>query len=222
MKNLMNICKMLPLFLLVLGSCKEKSADPVSTEITTNDLTNYYLVAEHKTGGNRLAIMSFTQEGEVVKSAAHLQGLLRINEVKVENSTFKFDYNSNGESVYTFTLRKDASGNLQLQSYDFTYKGAAGQLSQAVLVKKTDALPIMNKTYWVETLGFKIEMDGNQPVLQWIDGKRFASYTLDSYGFKTNKDEYMGVVVPNWNFNGKNVAGMLVESGDQVVMGISK
>ena len=222
MKNLINICKMLPVLLLVLGSCKEKSADPVTTEITTNELTDYYLVAEHKTGGNRLAVMSFTKDGDVVKSAAHLHGILRVNEVKVENSTFKFDYNSNGESVYTFTLRKDAGGKLQLQSYDFNYKGAANQLSQAVLVKKTDALPIMNKTFWVETLGFKIEMDGNQPVLQWIDGKRYASYTLENYGFKTNQDEYMGVVVTNWNFNGKNLPGMLVEVGDQVVMGISK
>ena len=108
---------MLPVLLLVLGSCKEKSADPITTEITTNELTDYYLVAEHKTGGNRLAVMSFNKDGDVVKSAAHLHGILRINEVKVENSTFKFDYNSNGESVYTFTLRKDAGRKLQHKSY---------------------------------------------------------------------------------------------------------
>ena len=222
MKNLINICKMLPILLLVLGSCKEKSTDPVNTELSINDLTNYYLVVENKAGDKRLGVISFIAEGNTVKASAHFQGALRVHEATLENAVFRFDYNSNGASVYTFTFRKDASGNLQLQSQDLTASGVAGQLSQAVLVKKSDALPIMNKTFWVESVGFKIEMDGNQPVLQWIDGKRYASYTLENYGFKTNQDEYMGVVVPNWNFNGKNLPGMLVEVGDQVVMGISK
>lgn len=222
MKNLLNFGTLL-LLLAVMTSCPgPKSAEPENTVITASELADYYLIAEHKSGGNKLIAISFVRDGNIVKASAHLQGLLRVHEATVENSVFRFDFNSNGESLYTFTLRKEANGSLQLQSYDFTYKGAPDQLSQAVLVKRTDALPIMNKTYWVETLGFKMEMDGNQPVLLWIDGKRYASYTLDNYGFKTNKDEFMGVGVLNWNFNGKNVPGMLVETGDQVIMGVSK
>ncbi|HEV7379369.1 MAG TPA: hypothetical protein VGN64_06220 [Dyadobacter sp.] len=222
MKNLINLCVLI-LTVMVMTSCPgPESPAPDNTEITTNDLANYYLVAEHKTGGNRLIVMSFAMHGDVMKSSAHLQGALRVNEIKVENSTFKFDYNSNGESMYTFTLRKDASGNLQLQSYDFTYNGVTNQLSQAVLVKKSDAPAIINKTFWVDALGFKIEMEGSQHVLQWIDGKRYASYTLDNYGFKTNADELMGVVVPAWTINGKNLPGMLVESGDKVTLGVLK
>lgn len=219
MRNLLNI-SMLLLFLAGMTSCPgPKDAEPENTAITANELADYYLIGERKTSGNKLVAISFVRDGNIVKASAHLQGSLRVLEATVENSIFRLDFNSNGEYVYTFTLRKDANGSLQLQSYDFSYKGTPGQLSQAVLVKRTDALPIMNKTFWVETLGFKLEMDGNQPVLQWIDGKRYASYTLDNYGFKTNKDEFMGAVVPNWNFNGKNLSGMLIETGDQVIMG---
>lgn len=222
MRNLLNI-SMLLLFLVAMTSCPgPKEAEPENTAITANELADYYLIAEHKSGGNRLVAMSFVREGNIVKASAHLQGGLRVHEATVENSIFRFDYNTNGESLYTFTLRKEANGTLQLQSYDFTYKGVPGQLSQAVLVKKSEALPIMNKTFWIETLGFKLEMEGNQTVLQWIDGKRYASYTLDNYGFKTNKDEFMGVVVPNWNFKGTILPGMLVETGDQVMMGVMK
>ena len=220
MKNLINICKMLPILFLVLGSCKEKSTDPEN--ITVSELADYYLVAEHKTGGNKLLVLSFTKDGNVVKANGHLQGLLRIHEASVENGTFNFDYNSDGKSMYSFDFEKGSDGNLKLKSYDFTYNGASDQLSQAVLVKKTDAFLFTNKLFWVLALAFQIETPNNTEVLQWLDGKRFPVYRLDNFGFKSNNDEFLGVLVPDWKINGQSAKVMLVERGDSVFIGITE
>lgn len=220
MKNLIHICKMLPILILVFGSCKEKSPEPVDTTVSIAEMVDYYIVAEHKTGGNKLIVLSFAKDGNIVNASAHIQGGLRIHEASLDNGTFKFDYNSNGNSVYTFVLEKDANGKMRLKSYDFVYNGAGSQLSHALVVKKSDMTPILNKSFWVKTLGFKLVTEENRDVLQWTDGKRYAAYKLDNFGFKTNQDEFMGIMVPSWT--GQTSPVMLVESGDQVTIGTTE
>ncbi|WP_235159112.1 hypothetical protein [Dyadobacter sp. CY351] len=213
MRNLLNICKMLPILVLVLGSCKTKSPDPQNTPITMSDLADYYLVAEHKTGGNKLTIISFAKDGDVVKADIHLQGMLRILEGTLQGSTLSLDFHSNGQSIYSFELEKNADGSLKLKSYDFIYNGEGNQLSYAVLAKKSDAFSFDNSSFKVNSERLKFIKDNDAETLWWF-GRSYLVYKLANVGFKSNQDELMGAAVPNWRGIAKPV--MLIEQEDKI------
>ena len=213
MKNLMHICKMLPILVLVLAGCKTNSPDPQKTPITMSDLADYYLVAEHKTGGNKLAVISFAKDGDVVKADIHLQGALRVLEGTLQNETLSFDFNANGQAIYSFQLAKNADGSLKLKSYDFVYNGEGDQLSYAILAKKADAFSFDNSTFKVASELFKFSKNNDTETLWWF-GSSYPVYKLANFGFKSNKDELMGAAVPNWQGIAKPV--MLVEEGEKV------
>lgn len=244
MKSLKNTLKLIPvLLLLVLVSCKKKDNTPTpdgenpdgNKSIAASELVDYYIVAEHKTGSNKLLVVYFSQEGNTIKANAHLQGALRVNEVTMSNSKFSIDYNGDGKSIYTFTIVKDADGKLKLNSYDFTYNGAGGQLSYATLAKRTEAIAFANSSFKADDILFKftgtnlqwdirlrksgeIIIPGGQPIVKYdsLPEITLAYYGITNIAFKTNADEFMGVTVPNWK--NVNTPVMLVERTDAVLI----
>lgn len=242
MKSLKNTLKLMPvMLLLVLAGCKKKDSMPTpdgenpdgNKGISASELVDYYIVAEHKTGGNKLLVVYFSQEGNTVKANAHLQGSLRINEVKMGSSKFSIDYNADGKSVYTFTVAKDADGKLKLNAYDFIYNGAGDQLSYATLVKKTEAVAFANSSFKTGDILFKftgtdlqwdvrlrksgeIQIPGGQPIVKYdtLPEVTLPYYGITNIAFKTNADEFMGVIVPGWK--NINTPVMLVERSDAV------
>lgn len=201
--------------LLVLVACKKNSSldKPGDTgkEITTKDLLDYYIVAEHKTGGNKLLVLYFSQEGNVIKSNAHLQGYLRTKEVTIKNSEFNIDYNGDGNSMYSFALEKDATGRLKLKSYDFRYNGVSNQLTYAIMVKRTEALAFTNSSFIADNSTFTFSTDGNSETISWPVASN-PYYKLANIGLKTANDMFLAVTVPSWN--GINTPIMLLEKDD--------
>ena len=212
MKNIKHIYKLMPILLLiVLASCKKKSTIPDASQIAASELLDYYLVAEHVTGVNKLLVLYFTKEGDAVKANAHLQGYFRASEVAIKNSILSIDYNGNGKSMYSFGLEKDAEGNLKLRSYDFQYDGAGNQLAYAIMVKKAEAFAFANLSFKTGNTIFSFTSNGGNEVLNW-PGDPNSYYRLTNIGFKTNNDRFLGVTVPNWN--GVNSPVLLVEKDD--------
>ncbi|MET4081886.1 hypothetical protein ABIB40_001837 [Pedobacter sp. UYP30] len=244
MKNLNNCYKMLPIILLfVLVSCKKNAVkptgdDPVGKEpievkgIGMNELVDYYLVTERKTGNTKLTLMTFTNEGNVTKASVHGVGFLRIKEVAATNSVFSFD--TEGFGTYSYTLEKDANGTIKLKEYSFN---GGTDIAYALLVKKTDAFAIENSSFKAGELLFKI----NNTNVEWDIQKRIVGtktgppplhlvtpiyltgpaeklpyYALVNFGFKTNNSQMIGLTVPAWL--GTNNPVMLVEKAGASVL----
>jgi len=210
MNNLKNTSKMLPVLLLfVLVSCKKKNPQPdaATNEIVTNELLNYYLVAEHKTGPNKLMVAYFNQDGSTVDAQAHLQEhQVRTRAVTIKDRQFNIDFNKDGKSMYNFTLEKDASGNLILKTYDFVYNGEGNQLAHATLIKKVDAPPFDGSNFKMIRSNVPFEMIKDGIPFSFLSGAKSMIWTnrikeyhnLINIGFKTTDDEYMAVMVPGW------------------------
>lgn len=216
MVNLKNMYKLIPiLLLLVFTGCKKKDADASpdsdTNQIAASELLDYYLVAQHKTGGNKLLVLYFTKEGNVINANAHLQGYARIKEVTIQNSVFSIDYNGDGNSVYNFTLEKDAEGKLKLKSYDFKYNGAGNQLNYALMAKKTDAFAFANLSFKAGNTTFKLSTEAGIGIINF-QGDANPYYKLTNIGFKTNNDKFLGVTVPNWS--GITTPTLLLEKDD--------
>lgn len=214
MKNLTGIYKLFPILLLVLfTNCKKKVADPVpnADQIAASELLDYYIVAEHTTGSNKLLVLYFTQEGNVVRANTHLQGYFRAKEVAVQNSAFGIDYNGDGKSVYNFTIKKDAEGKLMLKSYDFAYNGTGNQLAYAIMAKRAEAISFTNLSFKTGNTIFSFTKNGGAEVINWA-GDPHPYYKLINIGFKTNNEKFLGVTVPNWS--GVNTPVMLLEKDD--------
>ncbi|WP_448633957.1 OmpA family protein [Pedobacter panaciterrae] len=156
-------------------------------------------------------MLYFTQEGNVIKANAHLQGYFRAREVVIKNSVITIDYNGDGKSMYTFTLEKDAEGKLKLKSYDFRYNGAANQMAYAIMAKKSEAFSFANLSFKAGNTIFSFTSNGGTEIINW-PGDPGPYYKLTNIGFKTNNDKFLGVTVPNWN--GVNVPAMLLEKDD--------
>ena len=237
MKHLKKIQTMLPLLLLlVFVGCKKNNVTPDNDPgndnpeevkgISMDELLDYYLVTELKSGDTKLAVMYFTKEGDVVKASLHGGGYLRSKEVVATNSTFSF--NSDGFGTYNYTLEKDESGMIKLKSYDFN---GGGDLDYALLIKKTNALPFVNSSFKAGDLLFKLT---SPTTLEWnfqnkiigynvgpppfyiktpiiVNGPELTLpyYSLIDLGFKTNNDQFIGITVPSWKDS--NTPVMLIE-----------
>jgi hypothetical protein len=146
MKSLKTTLKMLSILLvLVSASCKKEeiAPEPIADPITTNQLFDYYIVAEHKTGASKLMVAYFEQVGDKVVVKATRQGrpdyigVTVDHEANVANGLFSIDWNGDGRTaMYRFTIEKDVNGNLKLKTYDFVHNAEGNLLAYAVLAKK--------------------------------------------------------------------------------------
>ncbi|RYF09211.1 MAG: hypothetical protein EOO42_24175 [Flavobacteriales bacterium] len=236
MKNLKNAIKMLPLMLLFLTvSCKKDKVKPevVSDPVTKNDLVDYYIVAQHKTGGHRIMVAYFELNGDVLTVKATRQGAYNVlgvavsHGVTVENGQFSIDWNGDGRtSMYRFTVEKDGNGNLKLKAYDFQFNGEGNLLAYAVLAKKTEALPFDGDDFKMaaHNLPFESVKSGiplsfttfiGSKILFWptrnLENQLDPYDNIISIGF-TTKANLLGVTVPYWK--GINTPIMLIEIED--------
>lgn len=190
-------------WLICFTACKKEKSDQDTQktfqEVLKTTLPDYYIVAQHKSGGNILLSISFTNSGDnIIQGEAHMQGYLRSRPVTINDSGLSYDFNGDGKSVYHFTIEKKEDGTLTLKSFDFVYNAEAGLLSYAGLFKKADAFSFTDAYY---------EADYTIPSFTFENGKfRWSSYNPVDYpgyysigiGFKTNDSQFMGVCVPNW------------------------
>jgi len=236
--TLKNAIKMLPvMLLLLLVSCKKEEAEstPVAelVAITPKELSDYYIVAEHKTGGHRMMVAYFELNGSTLMVHATRQGIHNnvgvavSHAVTIENGQFSIDWNGDGRtSMYRFTMEKDASGKLQLKAYDFEFNGEGKLLSFAILAKKTEALPFEGHDFKMvaSNLPFETVKNGiplsittfvESEILFW-PSRNFEDQ-IDPYGNIINigfitKANLLGVTVPYWK--GINTPIMLIEIDD--------
>lgn len=229
MKNLKNALKILPLLLfLVLVSCKKKNAAPdaVAEEIAAKELLDYYIVAEHAIGPNKLMILYFTEDNMAIKAQAHLLDGNKIINVDVKKSAFSIDYFGDGKAVYNFVVERDATGKLILKSYSFNFNGQGNELAYATMVK-TRAAPIFtglsykmipsnvpfNMINTGTPFSIKPRSSSDRGALLWGSSGPYFS-ELINIGFKTVDGAYMAVSLPNWKSIDKPI--MLLERKNEL------
>lgn len=242
MKNLKNALKMLSVvLLLILVSCKKEEVTPnpapVVNAVTSTDLLDYYIVAEHKTGGHRMMVAYFEASGNKVMVKATRQGIYKNigvavdHEAIIENGRVSIDWNGDGRtSMYRFNVEKDSNGKLILKTYDFEFNGEKNLLAYAILAKKTEALTFEDHDFKMAASGLPFETVKNgiplsfmrflgNKVIFWptrnIDSQMDPYMNLINIGFIT-KTNALGVTVPYWK--GINTPVMLLEIDDLLFM----
>ena len=229
MKNFKNALKILPvLLLLVFVSCKKKDATPDAAveEIATKELLDYYIVAEHAIGSNKLMVLYFTEDNMAIKAQAHLLEGNKIINVVLKKSAFSIDYYGDGKAVYNFVVERDATGKLILKSYSFNFNGQGNELAYATMIK-TRAAPIFtglsykmmpshapfNTINTGTPFSIKPRSSGDAGALLWGGvGPYFSE--LINIGFKTVDGAYMAVSLPNWKSIDKPI--MLLERKNEL------
>lgn len=225
MNNLKNAQKILPiLLLLALVSCKKK--DEVAKEVATKELLDYYIVAEHAIGPNKMMILYFTEDNTAIKAQAHLFESNKVINVEAKKSAFSIDYYGDGKAVYNFVVERDATGKLILKSYSFNYNGQGNELACATMVK-TRAAPIFTSLSYkmipsnapfntINTgipFSIKARSSSDRGALLWNNvGPYFSE--LINIGFKTVDGSYMAVSLPNWKNIDKPI--MLLERKNEL------
>lgn len=242
MKTLKNAITGLALFtmLLIVGCKKDKinadGQEPGKTNaISVEELENYYIVSELKTGGIKMALIYFTKEGGTVKANLHFRGVLRSAEAKITDGKFNFDYNNDGQGVFTYELEKTSNGLISLKSYQYINKTNATQgLNYSLLATKETSSAFSNSSYKIGNLLFNVT---NKNIIEWnialretvqvINGVPFPIfntapeftkpiYNLANIGFKSNDDDIFAVAVPKWKET--NTPLLLVEKNGTAIM----
>jgi len=215
------------MLIATLTACKKDKTDPNdpnnpenAQQVTKADLLPYYIVAERKTGDQKLAVMTFTQDGTGIKVNLHRQGYLRSIAADVADNTLSFDLDGTGTYIYRFALEKNATGLLTLKSYQYTDKSNTAQgFEFAVLANTAAAQNYENADFKTGTLLFRftaaktIDWDIKErqvgtkyyppPINQTLPVTGIAPevsvpyYALATGSFKANND-FIGAVVPNW------------------------
>lgn len=240
MKSLRTTLKMLSILLvLASASCKKEDVapEPIVDPITTNELLDYYIVAEHKTGGHRMMVGYFERSGNTIMVKATRQGIYKNigvavdHGVTIENGSFSIDWNEDGRTaMYRFSVEKDTNGSLKLKTYDFEFNGEKNNLAYAILAKKTEALPFEDHDFKMAASNLPFETVKNgiplsvtkflgNKIIFWptrnIDTQVDPYANLINIGFIT-KANVLGVTVPYWK--GINTPIMLIEIDDLLFM----
>ncbi|WP_316846633.1 hypothetical protein [Pedobacter psychrodurus] len=215
------------MLLATFAACKKGNNDPNDPndpenvqKVSKADLLPYYIVAERKTGDQKLAVMTFTQDGDGVKVNLHRQGYLRSIATDVTDNTLTFDLDGTGTYTYRFALEKNASGQITLKSFLYTDKSNAAQgLDFAVLANTTSAQTYENADFKTGNLLFRftgsknIDWDIKErqigtkyypppinqtlPIMAVAPEVSIPYYALATGSFKANSD-FIGAVVPSW------------------------
>lgn len=233
---------MLPILLfLASASCKKGENKPelVAHPIAITELLDYYLVAEHKTGGNRIMVAYFEPSGNTVLVHAIRQGnpnytgVNTNHAITLANGQISIDWNGDGRTaMYRFTIEKDGNGKLILKNYDFQFNGEGNGLNFAVLAKKTEALPFEGFDFKMaaSSLPFEAVKNGipftfttflESKLIFWPTGSTDNNQHLDGYSNILNigfisKAYLLGVTVPYWK--GINTPIMLIEIDELLFM----
>lgn len=210
----MKTFKIMTMLILLAGfmACKKNEANSKAKEIETAELLDYYIVAEHEIGANKLMMLYFIQENNTIKAQMHLLNDKRVKEVTLNQSAFKIDYYGDGKAIYNFTVEKDEVGKLRLKSYSFSFNGQGNELVFATIVKKRAAPVFTGLSYKMipsntpfERIGtgtpFSIYAGsggGNRGALVWSNGVGPHFDDIINIGFKTADGAYMAVSLPNW------------------------
>jgi uncharacterized protein YegP (UPF0339 family) len=215
------------MLMATFAACKKDKTDPSDPnnpenvqKVTKADLLPYYIVAERKTGDQKLAIMTFTQEGDGLKVNLHRQGYLRTLTADVTDNALTFDLDGTGTYTYRFVLEKSASGQLMVKSYLYSDKTNAAQgFEYAVLANTTTAQNFENADFKTGNLLFRFTGSKNidwdikerqigtkyypPPINQTLPITGVAPevsvpyYALATGSFKANND-FIGAMVPSW------------------------
>ena len=231
------------MLMAIFSACKKDKNDPNDPNNPENvqkvgkaDLLPYYIVAERKTGDQKLAIMTFTQDGDGLKVNLHRQGYLRSLTADVTDNTLSFDLDGTGTYIYRFALEKNASGQITLKSYQYTDKTNTAQgFETAVLANTTSVQNYENADFKTGNLLFRftgtktIDWDIKErqigtkyyppPINQTLPITAFAPevsipyYALATGTFKANND-FIGAMVPNWK--NTNSPTMVIERNNTI------
>lgn len=214
------------LFLSIMVGCKKKDAvsDVATPGIAANELSDYYIVAEFKTGlNNRLMTMHFTQEGNTIKVHGHVQQSYQVREIVVKNNTFTVDYFGDGKSIYTFMIEKDEAGKLKLKSYSFSFNGLENELDYALLINKPaigirgySKYKMIERRVPIANIENGIEIMMSETVYWTINAPSITLYQYMDIGYKSNDGRYMLVSVPHWK--GINIPIILIEFNDVLLV----
>jgi len=215
------------MLMATLAACKKDSNDPNDPDnpenvqkISKADLLPYYIVAERKTGDQKLAIMTFTQDGDGLKVNLHRQGYLRTLTADVTDNALTFDLDGTGTYTYRFVLEKSTSGQLTVKSYQYSDKTNAAQgFEFAVLANTTTAQNFENADFKTGNLLFRftgaknIDWDIKErqigtkyypppinqtlPIMAVAPEVSVPYYALATGSFKANSD-FIGAMVPSW------------------------
>ncbi|TCD28576.1 hypothetical protein EZ456_04080 [Pedobacter psychrodurus] len=215
------------ILMALFAACKKGTNDPDDPnnpeniqKVSTADLLPYYIVAARKTGDQKLAVMTFTQEGTGLKVNLHRQGYLRSMTADVAENTLTFDLDGTGTYTYRFALEKSASGQLTLKSYQYTDKGNTAQgFEFAVLANTNTAQNYENADFKAGALLFRftgtktIDWDIKErqigtkyypppinqvlPIMAVTPEVSVPYYALAAGSFKANSD-FIGAMVPSW------------------------
>lgn len=210
----MKALKIMTMLILLISfiACKKNDAGSNVKDIETTELSDYYIVAEHEIGANKLMMLYFTQENNIVKAQIHLLNDNKVKEVTLNKSAFSIDYYGDGKAIYNFVVEKDEAGKLRLKSYSFSYNGQGNELVFATIVKKR-AAPVFTKlSYKMIPINVPFEKiatgtpfsiyagsgGGNRGALVWSNGVGPHFDDIINIGFKTADGAYMAVSLPNW------------------------
>lgn len=215
------------MLMATFAACKKDKNDPNDPnnpeniqKVTKTDLLPYFIVAERKTGDQKLAIMTFTDDGDGLKVNLHRQGYLRSITAALSDNVLSFDLDGTGNYTYRYTLEKNASGQITLKSYLYSDKTNAAQgFEYAVLVNTTSVQNYENADFKTGNLLFRfsaaktIDWDIRErqigtkyyppPINQTLPVTGIAPevsipyYALSTGSFKANSD-FIGAMVPNW------------------------
>jgi hypothetical protein len=202
--------------LILISSCSKKN-DGNNNNITAQDLQDHYMVAINTDKGvQKLSVIYFIKDGGNLNAVLDQNGLRRQLPVNVQDNRLVYDVNSNGTSVFTFTLKKDDNGNVIVEGSDYKRDtDPQSKMEYAEIIKVSDA-PVFDGgkfTYYIPLAVGDTHLlfeDGNK--WHYEDefeprNLRYSYYVLgNGIGWKSedaaSEGISLGVVVPQWEGNG--------------------
>lgn len=177
------------------------------TKIVINDLLNYYFVYVNSDGNLRV-IYFFMDNGNLSGYRDGLNNRKGVESPAISNDVFTCNISA---QTYSFTLKKDASGNISMISYT----SSEGVYSNLEMFKTTDA-PVFASTNGTDNIfHYSNNGDGIYLYFDYENGNVWRHdspagglsgsipyYLLsNNIGWKSGDENTMGVAVPKWKGN---------------------